>query len=68
MKTKKKGWGGFRVGAGRKPSLKKPRSITMLLDEEQFEFCKQNNKVISHYIRSLIAREMQPQNKTSIAT
>ena len=69
MKTTKKGWGGFRPGAGRKPSLKKPRRISMLLDDEQFEFCKQNNKIISHYIRSLIDNQMQQKNKVSkIAT
>ncbi|MGB0383206.1 MAG: hypothetical protein ACPGWR_00150 [Ardenticatenaceae bacterium] len=63
MKTKKKGRGGFRPGAGRKSFLEKPRRISMLLNEKQFEFCKQNNEVISLYIRSLIDREMQ-QDKT----
>jgi len=69
MKTKKKGTGGFRSGAGRKPFLEKPRRISMLLNEKQFIFCKQNNEVISLYIRSLIDREMQPKNNSSqIAT
>ena len=68
-KTTKKGWGGHRPGAGRKPSLKNPRSITMYLDEEQFKFCKQNSKTISHYIRSLIDHQMQLQkNSSQIAT
>lgn len=69
MKAKKKGMGGFRPGAGRKPFLEKPRRISMLLNKNQFEFCKQNNEVISLYIRSLIDHQMQLQNKTSqIAT
>jgi len=69
MKTNEKEWGGFRSGAGRKPFLEKPRRISVLLNEKQFVFCKQNNEVISLYIRSLIDREMQPQNNTSqIAT
>ena len=69
MKTIKKGRGGYRPGAGRKPSLKNPRSITMYLDEEQFKFCKQNSKTISHYIRSLIDNQMQLQkNSSQIAT
>ena len=68
MKTKKKGRGGLRPGAGRKPFLENPRRISMLLDEKQFNFCKQKNEVISLYIRALIDREMQ-QNKTcQIAT
>lgn len=62
MKTKHSGRGGYRPGAGRKPTLKNPRSITMFLDEEQFEFCKQNNKIISRYIRSLIDEKIKHQN------
>ena len=63
MKTKKKGLGGFRPGAGRKPFIKKPRRITVVLNQSQFDHCKQQNDIISVYVRSLIDRDMQQKNK-----
>lgn len=62
MKTTETDWADFRSKAGRKPFLEKPRRISMLLNEKQFIFCKQNNEVISLYIRSLIDHQMQLQN------
>jgi len=67
MKTKKKRVGGFRLGAGRKPFLEKPRRITVVLNQSQFDHCKQQNDIISIYVRSLIDRDMQ-KNKSSQMT
>lgn len=68
MKSRKNEREGEKQTAGRKPFLEKPRRISMLLNEKQFDFCKKNHNIISVYVRSLIDREMQQHKSGQIAT
>ena len=57
---KKNGRGGYRKGAGRKPTLRDPVRLTVSIDGEDFDtlvgLAKAEDVVLSDYVRRLLKR------------
>ncbi len=64
---KKNGRGGYREGAGRKPTLRDPVRLTISIDGEDFDtligLAEAEDVVLSDYIRRVLKRHIESKRR-----